>query len=57
VLSKKTLISQFLDKNSKIWLVAFLAINREVYMQNFYPLAAKLREEFEETDRQHAKKI
>jgi len=49
---RKTLISQLLDKNSKIW-PAFLPINWGVYLQNFSSLSSKLREEFEMTDRQH----
>jgi len=46
---RKTLISQLLDKNLKIWLAIFLILNWEVYKQNFCPLASKLKEEFEMT--------
>jgi len=48
---RKTLISQSLSKNSKIWFIIFLTLNWKVYMQNFSPLAFKLREEFEVTDK------
>jgi len=48
--NRKTLISQHLDKNSKIWWVTFLASIWGVYMQNFSLLASKLWKEFEVTD-------
>jgi len=57
--ARKTLISQLLDKNSIVWWLAFWAINWRVSVQNFSPLASKLREEFEvtETRTTYAKQI
>jgi len=51
-LSLKTSISQPANKISKIWLLTFPALVQFVYVQNFSPLASKLGEEFEVTDRQ-----
>jgi len=46
----KTLISQFLDKISKIWFVTFLARVPAIFKQKISPLASKLREPFKVTD-------
>jgi len=48
---RKTLISQLLNKISKIWLRAFLARVKAVFMQNFSPLTIKFRELFEVADK------
>jgi len=46
---RKILKSQLLGNILKIWSVTFLTKSEEAYVQNFSPIAFKLREEFEVT--------
>jgi len=48
-------LSQLLGKNSKIWSITFLAFIGGVFMQNFSPLALKLRDEIENDEQIYCK--